>query len=388
MIVVFDKKNQRIPLKIWLKDLSQLEGTALEQAVTLTRLPFAYKQVALMPDAHVGYGMPIGGVLAAQDTIIPYAVGMDIGCGMHAVKTEIDSDQCRGTRLKNILGLIRTVIPQGFNWHKSAQRADVLDKMPLHLQLFQQEEKRVRKQLGTLGGGNHFIELQKDEENNLWVMIHSGSRNIGKQTAEHFHKKAKEFCRKKKTDLLSNELAFLPVESKEGQDYLDSMHWCLEFARESRRRMMEEVLDILQANDSDSVDIHHNYAVKEEHFGRSVWIHRKGATRAGAGERGVIPGSMGSASFIVSGRGNPESFLSCSHGAGRRMGRKAAKRKIGLESVLKDLEKRGVEISCDNLRDLPEEASQAYKNIDQVMNQQNDLVEVEVRLTPLGVVKG
>lgn len=388
MIVLFDKKIQRIPLKIWLTDVKQIERDALEQAINLTRLHFSFRQVALMPDVHVGYGMPIGGVLAAEETIIPYAVGMDIGCGMHAVKTPFQADEFAATRLKKAMAQICSATPQGFNWHKSAQKADVLDRMPTQLPLFQQEEKRARKQLGTLGGGNHFIELQKDGENNLWVMIHSGSRNIGKQTAEHFHKKAKELCRKQRVDLPTSELSFLPIDTQEGQDYLVAMNWCLAFARENRSRMMEVILDIIESPALDRIDIHHNYAALEKHFDSKVWIHRKGATRAGDKERGVIPGSMGSPSYIVVGRGNTESFLSCSHGAGRRMGRREARRKIRIDEVLRDMKQRGIEISSENLRELPEEAAQAYKNIDQVMKQQADLVEIQIKLTPLGVIKG
>jgi tRNA-splicing ligase RtcB len=388
MIVLFDKKAQRIPLKIWLKDVNQVERGALEQALNLTRLPFSFRQVALMPDVHVGYGMPIGGVLAAEETIIPYAVGMDIGCGMHAVKTPYAADEFAAIRLKKAMAQISAAIPQGFKWHQSAQKSPVLDRMPTRLPLFQQEEKRVRKQLGTLGGGNHFIELQTDEENGLWIMIHSGSRNVGKQTAEFFHKKAKEVCRKRRADLPTSELSYLPLDTDDGQDYVTAMEWCLTFARENRRRMMEVILDILEFPATDRLDVHHNYAAREDHFDNSVWIHRKGATRAGAGERGIIPGSMGSSSYIVTGKGNAESFLSCSHGAGRRMGRREARRKIGVDEVLRDMKARGIEVSADNFRELPEEATQAYKNIDQVMEQQADLVEIQTKLTPLGVIKG
>ncbi len=388
MIVLFNKKEQRIPLKVWIADLSEIESGALQQAVNLTKLDFAFRQVALMPDAHVGYGMPIGGVMATVDTIIPYAVGMDIGCGMHAALTPYQADDFPKERLKSTLAKIRSAIPQGFDWHQGAQRGEVLDRMPLHLPLFQQQERRIRKQLGTLGGGNHFIELQKDKQNRLWVMIHSGSRNIGKQTAEHFHKKAKEHSNKKRANLPTSELSFLSLDSNEGQDYVEAMNWCLEFALASRTRMMEVVLDILQTSPLDEIDIHHNYAAREEHFRKSVWVHRKGATRAGENERGIIPGSMGSPSFIVKGLGNPEAFHSSSHGAGRRMGRKQARRNIPVHEVLEDMKKRGVEISTRNLKELPEEARQAYKDINEVMHQQTDLVDIEVKLTPMGVVKG
>ncbi len=388
MITLFDKKIQRIPLKMWLKNVEEIEGEALQQALNLTTLPFAYRQIALMPDAHTGYGMPIGGVMATEDVIVPYAVGLDIGCGMHAALTPYLADDIPKTRLKSYLDKIRAAIPQGFDWHPGIQKGEVLDRMPLHLLLFQQEDKRVRKQLGTLGGGNHFIEFQQDEQGRLWVMVHSGSRNIGKQTAEHFHKKAKEISRKSKVELPTSELSFLPLNSQDGQDYLDAMNWCLDFARANRQRMLDAVLEILQVSPSDELDIHHNYAVREEHFGRKVWVHRKGATSARAGERGIIPGSMGTPSYIVAGKGNPESFLSCSHGAGRRMGRREARRRIPVHEVLELLKKQGVEISTRNLQELPEEAAQAYKDIEQVMFEQRDLVEPLIKLLPLGVVKG
>ncbi|MBU0519032.1 RtcB family protein [bacterium] len=387
-MTLFDEKKQRIPLKIWQSDVHQIEVEALNQAINLTQLPFSFHQVALMPDAHVGYGMPIGGVLATIDAIIPFAVGMDIGCGMHTVRTQYTVEDFPAYKLRKFMDLTRAAIPQGFNWHKSAQKDPVFDKMPLHLKLFQDENKRIRKQLGTLGGGNHFIEIQHDEEGQIWIMLHSGSRNIGKLTAERYHRAAKDFCRKEKSQLPTSQLSYLDINTQEGQDYLDAMNWCLDFALASRTRMMQVILDILETPGYEELDIHHNYASREKHFGKNVWVHRKGATRAFRDERGIIPGSMGTVSYLVRGRGNPESFQSCSHGAGRRMGRKEAKRKIPVDQVLNEMKKLGVEISTDNLRDLAEEASQAYKNIDEVMEQQTDLVQVERKLTPLGVVKG
>jgi tRNA-splicing ligase RtcB len=388
MITLFDKKQQRIPLMIWMSRLDELEGETLQQALNLTKLPFTYRQIALMPDAHMGYGMPIGGVMATEETIVPYAVGLDIGCGMRAALTPYRAEEFAPERLRSCMAKIRHRIPQGFDWHPSIQQGEVLDRMPLHLPLFQEEDKRARKQLGTLGGGNHFIELQKDEQGRLWVMIHSGSRNIGKQTAEHFHKKAKDISRKLKADLPTSELSYLPLDTDEGQDYLEAMNWCLDFAFANRQRMMESVMEILQCSPLDELDIHHNYAALEKHFGRQVWVHRKGAVKAGEGDRGIIPGSMGAPSYIVQGQGNPESFLSSSHGAGRRMGRKEARRKIPVEKVLADLKSRGVEVQTGNLHDLAEEAAQAYKDIDRVMSEQVDLVQPVTKLTPLGVVKG
>jgi tRNA-splicing ligase RtcB (3'-phosphate/5'-hydroxy nucleic acid ligase) len=388
MITIFDPKQQRIPLKIWFDHHDQVDREALNQAINLTKLPFAFRQVALMPDAHTGYGMPIGGVLAAVETIIPYAVGMDIGCGMHAARLPYKADQFPSEKIKTALNRIKTAIPLGFNWHQKIQKGEVLDKMPLHLTLFQEEDKRIRKQLGTLGGGNHFIELQRDPGDFLWIMIHSGSRNIGKQTAEHYHRRAKEICRKSRVALPTAELSFLPLETEDGQEYLEAMNWCLDFAYMNRQRMMDVVLDVLETSAIEELDIHHNYAAREKHFGKDVWVHRKGATLAENGQLGIIPGSMGSPSYIVRGKGNPESFFSCSHGAGRRMGRKEATRRFALNDVLAELKQNGIEIAAANLRDLTEEATEAYKDIDQVMKMQQDLVAAETKLTPLGVVKG
>ena len=339
-----------------------------------------------MPDSHQGYGMPIGGVIAADGVIIPNAVGVDIGCGMGAVKTStsgIDTDT-----LKLIMGRVHEAIPVGFNHHADAQDWEGFDRAP-DLKIIQQELNSARKQLGTLGGGNHFIEFQQDEAGTLWVMLHSGSRNFGLKTANVYHKQAQVLCERWHVSLPDKDLAFLPIIDQAGHDYYAAMSFCLDFAQASRDHMMQAVMGIVSevtgGSEVDRVNIHHNYASMENHFGKNVWVHRKGATRVQAGERGIIPGSMGSSSYIVEGLGNPDSFHSCSHGAGRKMGRKDAGRRLNLEE--EQAKMAGIVHGLRNASDL-DEAPGAYKDIDQVMENQTDLVKIAVRLKPLGSIKG
>ncbi len=375
--------TERVPIKLWLNDI---EEGALQQARNLANLPFIHKWVAIMPDSHQGYGMPIGGVIAADGVIIPNAVGVDIGCGMGAVKTStsgIDTDT-----LKLIMGRVHEAIPVGFNHHADAQDWEGFDRAP-DLKIIQQELNSARKQLGTLGGGNHFIEFQQDEAGTLWVMLHSGSRNFGLKAANVYHKQAQVLCERWHVSLPDKDLAFLPIIDQAGHDYYAAMSFCLDFAQASRDHMMQAVMGIVSevtgGSEVDRVNIHHNYASMENHFGKNVWVHRKGATRVQAGERGIIPGSMGSSSYIVEGLGNPDSFHSCSHGAGRKMGRKDAGRRLNLEE--EQAKMAGIVHGLRNASDL-DEAPGAYKDIDQVMENQTDLVKIAVRLKPLGSIKG
>jgi len=388
MIEVFNKNVQRVPVKIWMHTLDDMEPTTLQQALNLSVLKFAHHHIAIMPDAHQGYGMPIGGVLAAKDAVIPYAVGMDIGCGMHAAKMRIMASNFSSQRLSQVIKQIVKAIPQGFNWHKKQQSDPVFDELPGKIQILREESTNARKQLGTLGGGNHFIEFQRDDDDSLWIMIHSGSRNVGKKVASLFHKRAVKFCKNYKEELPTSELSFFPLDSSEGAEYVEAMNWCLKFARANRRRMMEVILDIVGDNPVELIDIHHNYAAKEEHFGEKVMVHRKGATRAESGLKGIVPGSMGSNSYITEGLGNLDSFNSSAHGAGRKLGRKAAKRSIPIDRVLSQMNERGIAVSAATLKDLPEECPEAYKDINEVMNAQQDLVKIVARLKPIGVIKG
>ena len=371
--------TERIPIKLWLDDI---DDGALEQAKNLANLPFAYKHIAIMPDSHQGYGMPIGGVLATDGVIVPNAVGVDIGCGMTAVKTDltyITADQ-----IKSFVEGIRERVPVGFAHHQDDQEWDGFDEA-LDIQIIQQELSSARKQLGTLGGGNHFIEIQQGDDGAIWVMIHSGSRNFGLKIANHFRKQAEALCTRWYSDIPTKELSFLPVDTREGSDYYKAMNYCLKFAEASRSRMMMAVLDVMSANAEIYLDVHHNYAVLENHFNKNVIVHRKGAISARDGEFGIIPGSMGTFSYIIVGNGNPESFKSCSHGAGRRMGRKEAGRVLNL-----DVEREKMSGIVHGLRteaDL-DEAPGAYKPIDAVMENQSDLVSILVELRPLGNIKG
>lgn len=375
--------TERVPIKLWLEDI---EDGALAQAKNLAALPFVYKWVAIMPDSHQGYGMPIGGVLATEGVIIPNAVGVDIGCGMGAVQTSlngIDTDT-----LKEIMGRVRKAVPVGFAHHQHPQEWEGFNRAP-DLQIIQQELGSARKQLGTLGGGNHFIEFQSDEAGNFWIMLHSGSRNFGLKTANVYHKQAQALCDRWHVSLPDKDLAFLPMDDQAGQDYLAAMGFCLEFAQANRAHMMQAITRIVSeitgATFGQEVNIHHNYAALEHHYGQNVWVHRKGATRVRQGEHGIIPGSMGASSYIVEGLGNPESFHSCSHGAGRKMGRKEAGRKLNLEEEQNKMA--GIVHGLRTAEDL-DEAPGAYKDIDTVMENQKDLVKIAVRLRPLGSIKG
>lgn len=375
--------TEKIPIKLW---LDNIENGALKQAKNLANLFFARKWIALMPDCHQGYGMPIGGILATDDIIVPNAVGVDIGCGMIATKlslTEINHDL-----VKIIIDDIKNTIPVGFKHNEEDQFWLGFDFAP-DLSIIQQELKSARKQLGTLGGGNHFIEIQYGSDGHVWVMIHSGSRNIGLKVAKEYHSKAVDICERWNSDIPTRDLAFLPMESQYGQDYYKAMNFCFRFAHANRRLMMKKVIAIIQdrisTNIEHTLNISHNYAAIENHFGKEMLIHRKGATRALKGQYGIIPGSMGTNSYIVEGTGNPLSFMSCSHGAGRKMGRNEAKKKLNLEEEQRKMQ--GIVNNLNSVKRL-DEAPGAYKNIETVMKDQEDLVKTKVILTPLGVVKG
>ncbi|NMB55086.1 MAG: RtcB family protein [Leptolinea sp.] len=375
--------TERIPIKLW---ATQIDAVAMQQVRNLANLPFAFRWVAIMPDAHTGYGMPIGGVLATREMVIPNAVGVDIGCGMAAVRTSLT--KISQDELHEILAIIRSVIPVGFKHHPDAQPWDGFDRAP-DIRIIQEELFSARHQLGTLGGGNHFIELQQGDDGFIWLMIHSGSRNFGLKAAREYHLQAKILSARGKISLPDSDLSYLPVDSAQGQEYLTAMNYCLDFARANRALMVERSLQAITAITGGvgtySVNIHHNYAAVESHFGHEVLVHRKGATSARQGQAGIIPGSMGAHSYITEGLGNEESFQSSSHGAGRRMGRNEATRKLDLEVELQKM--KGILHGMRSRREL-EEAPGAYKDIDEVMEQQSDLVKVITRLWPLAVIKG
>ena len=386
--------SESIPIKLWLDDM---EEGALQQARNLANLPFAFHHIAIMPDAHYGFGMPIGAILATDDVIIPNAVGVDIGCGMCAVKTSLHSIDRQD--LKNVMKSIRGLIPLGFKRHKKAQPVALLPdpdefRDGQNLPIVEKEFKNARAQVGTLGGGNHFIEIQKSAEGSIWFMVHSGSRNLGYQVAGFYNKLAISLNKKWKSPVPPAwQLAYLPIDSDDGQAYIREMRYCVAFAEANRSLMCRQIMKALVENLPGEVrfetpiNIAHNYADAELHFGKMVFVHRKGATRAESGEAGIIPGSQGASSYIVEGKGNPESFRSCSHGAGRKMGRKQAQRELDLEREMRLLEKKNILHAVRGKRDL-EEAAGAYKDIGKVIEHQSDLVEITEILEPLAVIKG
>ncbi|MCD4792414.1 MAG: RtcB family protein [Bacteroidales bacterium] len=383
--------TEKIPIKLWLEDI---EEAALQQARNVASLPFAFKHVAIMPDSHVGYGMPIGGVLAAKGVVVPNAVGVDIGCGMCAAKTSLQD--ISGKSLKNIMGKIREYVPVGFNHHKEKQNTNFMpsDENIIKGGIVERQLESAHKQVGTLGGGNHFIEIQKGSDGHIWIMIHSGSRNLGLKVADHYNKIAKHMNKLWKSEVpASFDLAFLPIETQEAKDYMTEMNYCVEFAFSNRKLMMINVQKAFAEEfgeefaELDFINIAHNYARWENHYNTNVIVHRKGATSAKDGEIGIIPGSQGTKSYIVRGRGNPESFESCSHGAGRMMGRKQAQRVLDLKTEIENLNKQGIIHAVRNQKDL-DEAPGAYKNIYIVMENQKDLVDILIELKPLAVVKG
>ncbi len=375
--------------------MDSIDDKTMEQTVNLANLPFAFKHVSLMPDAHSGYGMPIGGVLATEGVIVPNAVGVDIGCGMCAVKSDLMVSEVSRKEMLNILSEIRNKIPIGFNHHKEKQDESLMpqgyDLNNLHV--ISRQYTAALKQIGTLGGGNHFIEIQKDSEGFLWLMIHSGSRNLGKQVADFYNKKAGQLNELWYSSVdKSVDLAFLPFRTNEARQYYDEMRYCVDFALANRKLMIERVQESFYDHFptikfGDVINKAHNYAAWENHFDKDVVVHRKGATSAREGEIGIIPGSQGTNSYIVEGLGNKDSFNSCSHGAGRTMGRKEAVRNLDLEEEKRKLDALGIIHAVRSKSDL-EEAPSAYKDIEEVMANQQDLVRIKVELSPVAVIKG
>lgn len=410
MFTIYNE-NTLFPIKIWLENESDMEDSCFEQAMNLSKLPFLHKWVSLMPDTHTGKGMPIGGVIAANGVIIPNAVGVDIGCGMAFIKTNIKLEEIEnistpnGTLIQGIVGDILRNIPVGFAHHKTPMPCYTLNQAMEQFDLYENDVELLGEfdagyfQIGTLGGGNHFIELQKDNENYLCIMLHSGSRHFGKSVCDYFHNKARILNRAFYSSVPDEyRLAFLPVDSDEGKAYLNWMNLCLDFAKENREKMLLSVKAILekwigkytsiQIEYSYDINCHHNYASLENHYGKNVWVHRKGATRARNGELLIIPGAMGSYSYIAMGMGNLESFCSSSHGAGRKYSRKGAMNQFTVEEVMTDLATQGVVLGKKKKNDVAEESRFAYKNIETVMDNQKDLVTPILQLKTIGVVKG
>jgi tRNA-splicing ligase RtcB len=389
-------EGARLPVLSWAADL---EAEALRQARNLGNLEVAIDHAALMPDAHSGFGMPIGGVLFADGAVVPYAIGVDIGCGVQIARTNLVwGDNFDAQKLRAVLRQIQHAVPTGFAVHKrpplSLDRLVALIGADPPPSIQRGWLDRALLSLGTLGGGNHFLEVQRDDEERVHFMLHSGSRNLGKQICDVFAKRALEVCRAARRELPDPELAYLRFdEDADAERYWAAMTWALRWAEQNRRQMMDRVEEAFRKHASVHrferlVDVHHNYAAPEEHLGRHGIVHRKGAVRAAAGDTVLIPGSMGTGSYIGEGLGNPLAFETCQHGAGRVLGRNAAKRMKTSEEVFAEMAAWGIEFISNEPKTAAEEAAFAYKDIESVMAQSADLVRPVTRLRPIGVVKG
>ena len=387
-----------VPVKIY---TTELEPAARQQLVNISKLPIVHHHVAAMPDVHLGIGATVGSVIPTKQAIIPAAVGVDIGCGMIARRLSLTGNQLDEPSLRKVFAQISRDVPVGFASHKDRDaRTHAAKRFQKGLKRILERhpgvEKRVGKraswvnQLGTLGGGNHFIELCLDEESRAWVMLHSGSRNIGNAIGTYFIELARKDAERNHIQLPDRDLAYFPEGAKHFDDYVEAVGWAQDYAHANRDEMMELVIEALhrhlqpfEATD-EAVNCHHNYVARETHYGEPVWLARKGAIRAGPGELGIIPGSMGARSYIVRGTGNAESFQSCAHGAGRRMSRNAAQKAFSVQ----DLEAQTAGVVCRKDKGVLDEIPGAYKNIDEVMANQSDLVDVVHTLKQVLCVKG
>ena len=394
---IFDTTKQKLPILAW---ATNIEDSALEQAINLSNHPCVVDCVVLCPDVHAGFGMPIGGVIAVEDAVIPNAVGVDIGCSMSAICTGVKVSDVTEDQLRKIIGGskeypggIRANIPVGMK-HNNTKQDHVIfadrDRWN-NTNVCKDELESAQYQLGSLGGGNHFIEIQADEEGFLYIMIHSGSRNLGYKVGNYYNKVAEELCTKyRQHDVVKNKLAFLPRGTKEFDDYVNEMNLCLDFAKANHQIMQEKIIGICKHvipnfNLEAKLFTRHNYAEIEHHRDRDLFIHRKGAIRVREHEVAIIPGSQGTASYIVSGLGNPASFCSASHGAGRAMSRTKAQAELSLKAEQERM--KGIIHNITSEKQL-DEAPSAYKDIDEVIKAEADLVKVVTKLRPLAVVKG
>ena len=399
-------QSSNVPVKSWTIGVP-FEQEARKQLLNIAGLPFIHKWVAAMPDVHLGKGATIGSVVPTVGAVIPAAVGVDIGCGMMAVKTSLTANQLP-ENLLSVRTAIEKAVPHGRSkrmrgkrdkgswndipkdveqvWKKLAPKFDVLQmKHPVL------KNTNNINHLGTLGTGNHFIEICLDEYDVVWIMLHSGSRGVGNRIGTHFIETAKKDMERWMIQLPDKDLAYLPEGTEHFDDYVEAVEWAQEFAQLNREVMMVRVIQAVKSSlgiefnaQIEAVNCHHNYISREHHYGKNVIVTRKGAVRARQGELGIIPGSMGAKSFIVRGLGNEESFCSCSHGAGRVMSRTQAKKQVSMEEHLKATE--GVE--CRKDKDVIDETPKAYKPIEKVMAAQSDLVEIMYTLKQVVCVKG
>jgi tRNA-splicing ligase RtcB len=390
----------RVPVKVWARDL---EAAAQRQLENVAQLPIIHSHVAAMPDVHAGIGATVGSVIPTKRAIIPAAVGVDLGCGVDAVRLTLSAGDLP-TSLARIRSAIEAAVPVGFDQHpllargareKSAKALEprlrkIVERSPRLRTMQRDFDSTWVRQLGSLGGGNHFIEVCLDESQRVWIMLHSGSRGIGNVIGRHFIERARREREREDTHLPDRDLAWLAEGTPAFDAYVEAVEWAQEYAFANRREMVRLILGAIAphlppfAADREAIACHHNYVAREKHFGETVYVTRKGAIRAGAGELGIIPGSMGAKSYIVRGKGNPESFCSCAHGAGRRMSRAEAKRRFSRA----DLEKQPEGVACRKDGEVIDEIPAAYKPIDEVMQDQCDLVEVVHTLKQVVCVKG
>ena len=368
-----------------------LEDEAREQAIRSAAMPFVEKPVALMPDAHFGLGATVGSVIATRGAIIPAAVGVDIGCGMIAVRTQFTS-RSLPDNLDELHNQISRSIPSGVGKGFKDSVAPHAELPVYHGEMTDKQERASRTQLGTLGSGNHFVEVCLDEQDRVWLVLHSGSRGIGNQLAQIHIAKARGLMKEFFIELPDPDLAYLPQGTPEFKAYIEDMLWAQRYALANRSVMMSAALNQLgrfldeEAKAREHINCHHNFTQMEHHHGKDVWLTRKGAIKASTGDQGIIPGSMGTSSYIVTGLGNPASYESCSHGAGRRMSRTRARKELTVESLEADM--KGKAWNDKDARTLLDEHPDAYKNIDEVMEAQKDLVRIDHTLHQILNYKG
>ncbi|MGL4186931.1 MAG: RtcB family protein [Thiotrichaceae bacterium] len=398
MPIKFSLNKGNVPVKVFTDDI---DDASIQQLGNMAQLPFIHSHIAAMPDVHVGIGATVGSVIPMRGAIVPAAVGVDIGCGMNAVRLSLKANTLPDNLYK-LRAAIEKSVPVGFEEHtEPSVQAATVNNMAAHLKRITDKHPGIMKmqrnfqntwgrQLGTLGGGNHFIELCLDEQDDVWVMLHSGSRGIGNKIGQYFIEKAKKDMGKALGNLPDKDLAYFTEGTQYFEDYVEAVGWAQDYAMLNRREMMRLVLEALQKHlpkfttTQEAINCHHNYVQQEQHFGQEVYVTRKGAISAQLGQLGIIPGSMGAKSYIVRGLGNPQSFCSCSHGAGRRMSRTEAKRRFNAL----DLEQQTQGIECRKDKGVVDEIPAAYKDIDTVMQHQTDLVEVVHTLRQIICIKG
>jgi tRNA-splicing ligase RtcB len=395
MPVLQEIREGRVPVNLYTREI---EADARQQLVNVSKLPIVHHHVAAMPDVHLGIGATVGSVIPTLKAIIPAAVGVDIGCGMMAARLSLGANGLDEISLRKVFGQIARDVPVGFEQHDDGCDAarpfrkslkTILEKHP-GVQKRVGKRSHWERQMGTLGGGNHFIEVCLDEAGRVWVMLHSGSRGIGNAIGMYFIELAKKDAERHALQLPHRDLAYFSEGAQHFGDYVEAVGWAQDYAQANRAEMMELVLAALRRHlpafevSEEAVNCHHNYVERETHYGESVWLTRKGAIRARKGELGIIPGSMGTRSYIVRGKGAAESFHSCAHGAGRRMSRTQAERKF----TVADLESQTVGVVCRKDKGVLDEIPGAYKDLDEVMANQSDLVEVVHTLKQVICVKG